>query len=95
MINLNLIHFLQSRVWFCGRCSRGIFEGIEEVSSVFRNLTVEKRPRKVLRSTTKASLWAIKFVWKFPVVGDVSQNSVEIRVHVSSVAKWVIGLGEH
>ena len=70
-------------------------EGIEDVSSVFRNLTVEKRPRKVLQSTTKAFLWVTKSVLKSPVAGDDLQNSVEIRVHVSSVAKWDIGLGEH
>jgi len=29
------------------------------------------------------------------VVGDDLQNSVETREHVSSVAKWVTGLGEH
>ena len=29
------------------------------------------------------------------MVGDDLQNSVEIRVHVSSVVKWVTGLGEH
>ena len=28
------------------------------------------------------------------MVGDDLQNSVETRVHVSSVAKWVTGLGE-
>lgn len=70
-------------------------EGIEEVSFSFRNLIVEKRPRKVLQNTTKGFLWATKSVWKSPVVGDDLQNSVEILVHVSSVAKWVTGLGEH
>ena len=73
----------------------GVLEGIEEVSFSFRNLIVEKRPRKVLQNTTKGFLWATKSVWKSPVVGDDLQNSVEILVHVSSVAKWVTGLGEH
>ena len=42
----------------------------------------------------KASLWAIKSVWKYLVAEDVLQNLVEIRVHVSSVARWVTGPGE-
>jgi hypothetical protein len=42
----------------------------------------------------KAFLWAIKYVWKYLVAEDVLQNSVEIRVHVSSVARWVTGPGE-
>ena len=33
-------------------------------------------------------------MWKFLVAEDVLQNSAVIRVHVSSVAKWVTGLGE-
>ena len=41
----------------------------------------------------EASLWAIKSVWKYLVAEDVLQNSVETRVHVSSVA-WVTGPGE-
>jgi len=70
------------------------FAGGIEVSYLFRNLTVVKQPRKVWPSIMKAFLWVTKFAWKSPVVGDVSQNSVEIRVHVSSVDKWAIGLGE-
>jgi hypothetical protein len=71
------------------------FAGGIEVSYLFRNLRVVKQPRKVWPSIMKAFLWVTKFAWKSPVVGDVSQNSVEIRVHVSSAGKWVIGLGEH
>ena len=33
-------------------------------------------------------------MWKYPVAEDVLPSSVGIQVHVSSVARWVTGLGE-
>jgi hypothetical protein len=66
---------------------------IEAFSLFSRNSRVERPQRRVLPSIMKASSWATKFVSKYLVVEDVLQNSVEIRVLVSSAVKWVTGPG--
>ena len=62
---------------------------------LFRNLRVERPQRRALLSTMKAFLWATKFALKFPAVEGVLQSSAAIQALVSSVVRWVTGLGRH